>query len=117
LFSKVPRLESWFLNNTHPAHSQIVRYTDELNKMPYRQKFPKLEPKNIQFWFKNRRAKIKRTSGLSPTGASGLGGFSVAPTGTPPSLPTVVSANSTLPSPSMGHNSSALNIERLINAH
>jgi hypothetical protein len=21
--------------------------------MPYRQKFPKLEPKNVQFWFKN----------------------------------------------------------------
>ena len=26
----------------------------------YRKKFPKLEQKNIQFWFKNRRAKCKR---------------------------------------------------------
>lgn len=58
--TEVPRLEQWFSINTHPAHSQIVRYTQELNGMPYRQKFPKLEPKNIQFWFKNRRAKCKR---------------------------------------------------------
>ncbi|XP_074596870.1 SATB1_N and homeodomain domain-containing protein dve [Brevipalpus obovatus] len=58
--SEVPRLEQWFLENTHPTHSQIVQYTDKLNNLPYRLKFPKLEPKNIQFWFKNRRAKIKR---------------------------------------------------------
>jgi len=25
-----------------------------------RQKFPRLESKNVQFWFKNRRAKCKR---------------------------------------------------------
>ena len=30
--------------------------------MAYRHKFPKLEHKNIQFWFKNRRAKCKRLS-------------------------------------------------------
>lgn len=58
--TEVPRLEQWFSQSTHPSHSQIVCYTDELNKLPYRQKFPKLEPKNIQFWFKNRRAKFKR---------------------------------------------------------
>ncbi|XP_021000719.1 homeobox protein dve-1 isoform X2 [Parasteatoda tepidariorum] len=58
--SEVPRLEQWFSANTHPSHSQIVRFTQELNSMQYRQKFPKLEPKNIQFWFKNRRAKCKR---------------------------------------------------------
>ncbi|QQP35949.1 Putative LOC100122637, partial [Caligus rogercresseyi] len=50
----------WFLHNTHPSHSMIARYTDELNRLPYRQKFPALEQTNIQFWFKNRRAKCKR---------------------------------------------------------
>lgn len=60
--TEVPRLEQWFSVNTHPTHSQIVRYTDELNRLQYRMKFPKLEPKNIQFWFKNRRAKFKRLS-------------------------------------------------------
>ncbi|XP_022235024.1 uncharacterized protein LOC106475108, partial [Limulus polyphemus] len=60
--TEVPRLEQWFAINTHPSHSMIVRFTHELNVMPYRQKFPKLEPKNIQFWFKNRRAKCKRLS-------------------------------------------------------
>lgn len=58
--SEVPRLEEWFMLNTHPSHALIARYTDELNALPYRQKFPKLEQKNIQFWFKNRRAKCKR---------------------------------------------------------
>lgn len=58
--TEVPKLEQWFSANTHPAHSQIVRFTQDLNSMQYRQKFPKLEPKNIQFWFKNRRAKCKR---------------------------------------------------------
>ena len=67
--SEVPRLEQWFTLNTHPTHSQIVKYTDELNQLPYRQKFPKLEPKNIQFWFKNRRAKYKRLN--LPCSASG----------------------------------------------
>ncbi|KAH7636661.1 hypothetical protein HUG17_6867 [Dermatophagoides farinae] len=111
--SEVPRLESWFMSNTHPAHSQIVRYTDELNKMPYRQKFPKLEPKNIQFWFKNRRAKFKRTSGmntltmnLSTNSAVVTSSAASNASGTSPSL-----SNASI------HNSSALNIERLINAH
>ncbi|VVC45465.1 Hypothetical protein CINCED_3A023372 [Cinara cedri] len=58
--SEVPRLEQWFELNTHPSHSLIAKYTDELNRMPYRQKFPRLESKNVQFWFKNRRAKCKR---------------------------------------------------------
>ncbi|XP_035705703.1 uncharacterized protein LOC110847017 isoform X3 [Folsomia candida] len=58
--TEVPRLEQWFALNTHPSHNLILKYTEELNRMPYRQKFPKLEPKNVQFWMKNRRAKCKR---------------------------------------------------------
>ncbi|EFN69149.1 DNA-binding protein SATB1, partial [Camponotus floridanus] len=58
--TEVPRLEYWFKRSTHPSHALILSYTEELNKMPYRQKFPRLEPKNVQFWFKNRRAKNKR---------------------------------------------------------
>ncbi len=41
----------------------ISRYTDDLNAMPYRQKFPKLEQKNIQFWFKNRYDKKSISDG------------------------------------------------------
>ncbi|XP_013194755.2 homeobox protein dve-1 [Amyelois transitella] len=58
--SEVPVLEQWFNMNTHPSHNLILKYTEELNRMPYRQKFPRLESKNVQFWFKNRRAKCKR---------------------------------------------------------
>ncbi|XP_022254007.1 uncharacterized protein LOC111083029 [Limulus polyphemus] len=54
-----PRMEQWFTLNTHPSHRIVVCLTHELNVMPYCQKFPKLKPKNIHFWFKNRRAKCK----------------------------------------------------------
>ena len=60
--TEVPRLEDWFSQNSHPSHQQICFYTEELNKLMYRHKFPKLEHKNVQFWFKNRRAKCKRLS-------------------------------------------------------
>lgn len=69
--TEVPRLEQWFSLNTHPSHNLILKYTEELNRMPYRQKFPRLEPKNVQFWFKNRRAKCKRLKmSLFETGPS-----------------------------------------------
>ena len=58
--TEVPRLEEWFLGNTHPSQALIARYTDDLNSQPYRNKFPRLEQKNIQFWFKNRRVKSVR---------------------------------------------------------
>uniref|UniRef100_A0A1B0CQV1 Putative dual specificity protein kinase spla n=1 Tax=Lutzomyia longipalpis TaxID=7200 RepID=A0A1B0CQV1_LUTLO len=58
--TEVPKLEQWFAMNTHPSHNLILKYTEDLNRMPYRQKFPRLESKNVQFWFKNRRAKCKR---------------------------------------------------------
>lgn len=70
--SEVPMLERWFLQNTHPCHTTILRYTDELNRQSYRQKFPRLEPKNVQFWFKNRRAKTKRLRSGSLTADCGL---------------------------------------------
>lgn len=58
--SEVPRLEKWYKENSHPTQTQILGYTESLNTLPYRSKFPKLEHKNVQFWFKNRRAKEKR---------------------------------------------------------
>lgn len=66
--SEIPRLEQWFMMTSHPSRSQIERFTEELNKLEYRRKFPRLEAKNLQFWFKNRRAKQKRlTTGPNPT--------------------------------------------------
>lgn len=58
--TEVPRLEEWFQKNRHPSQHDFLDYTDTLNGMLYRQKSPKLEMKNVQFWFKNRRAKDKR---------------------------------------------------------
>lgn len=58
--TEIPRLEQWFSITTHPSHEEIEHFTRELNAMEYRQRFPKLEPKNIQFWFKNRRARAKK---------------------------------------------------------
>ncbi len=58
--TEVPRLEQWFSANSHPPNSMILRFTQELNSMPYRQKFPPLSESSVRFWFKNRRAKCKR---------------------------------------------------------
>ena len=41
-----------------------ARISDEMLFHFLRTKFPKLEDKNIQFWFKNRRAKFKRLNSL-----------------------------------------------------
>ncbi|KAJ6642292.1 Homeobox protein dve-1 [Pseudolycoriella hygida] len=75
--TEVPKLEQWFAMNTHPSHNLILKYTEDLNRMPYRQKFPRLESKNVQFWFKNRRAKCKRLkmSLYDPVPMSALGPF------------------------------------------
>ena len=58
--SEIPKLEKWFAEDTHPSSYMIEKYTEELNRSEYRQRFPKLEPKNVQLWFKNHRAKVKR---------------------------------------------------------
>lgn len=58
--SEIPKLEKWFIDDTHPSSYMIDKYCEELNSSEYRQKFPKLEPKNVQLWFKNHRAKVKR---------------------------------------------------------
>ena len=58
--TEIPRLERWFNEDTHPSAFMIEQFTEELNRSPYRQRFPSLEPKNVQLWFKNHRAKVKR---------------------------------------------------------
>ncbi|XP_069106867.1 homeobox protein dve-1-like [Argopecten irradians] len=58
--TEIPKLEKWFTEDTHPSSYMIDKYCEDLNRSEYRQKFPKLEPKNVQLWFKNHRAKVKR---------------------------------------------------------
>lgn len=58
--SEIPKLEKWFGEDTHPSSYMIEKYTEELNRSEYRHRFPRLEPKNVQLWFKNHRAKVKR---------------------------------------------------------
>lgn len=65
--TEIPKLERWFSEDTHPSSYVIEKFTDELNRSPYRQRFPKLEPKNLQLWFKNHRAKMKRHRDLVPS--------------------------------------------------
>lgn len=49
------------MDDTHPSSYMIDKYTEELNKSAYRRRFPCLEAKNVQLWFKNHRAKVKRS--------------------------------------------------------
>lgn len=66
--SEVPILEHYFSIETYPDHYLIEKICENLNKGEYRYKFPKLESRNIQLWFKNHRAKLKRlkTHGSTP---------------------------------------------------
>ncbi|CAG5130437.1 unnamed protein product [Candidula unifasciata] len=74
--TEIPKLEKWFTEDTHPSAFMIDKYCEELNKCEYRHKFPKLEPKNVQLWFKNHRAKVKRmkVSGDDHADHNGTGG-------------------------------------------
>ncbi|CAF0764196.1 unnamed protein product [Brachionus calyciflorus] len=63
--SEVPILEHYFSIETYPDHYLIEKICDILNKGEYRYKFPKLEARNIQLWFKNHRAKLKRLKGAT----------------------------------------------------
>ncbi|XP_046869181.1 uncharacterized protein LOC124461765 [Drosophila willistoni] len=33
--TEAPKLEQWFAMNTHPSHNLILKYTEDLNTMPY----------------------------------------------------------------------------------
>ncbi|GFS08792.1 DNA-binding protein SATB2 [Elysia marginata] len=72
--TEIPKLEKWFLEDTHPSAFMIDKFCEELNTCEYRHKFPKLEPKNVQLWFKNHRAKVKRMKTVSTSDGSGGGG-------------------------------------------
>jgi len=74
--SEIPKLEQWFIKDTHPSHYVIEQICDDLNRGEFRSRYPKLSPKNIQLWFKNHRAKVKRMrvgggAQLSPNMLSG----------------------------------------------
>lgn len=68
--SEVPILEHYFSIETYPDHYLIEKICENLNKGEYRFKFPKLESRNIQLWFKNHRAKLKRLKSTPSTTSS-----------------------------------------------
>ena len=68
--SEVPILEHYFSIETYPDHHLIEKICENLNKGEYRFKFPKLESRNIQLWFKNHRAKLKRLKSTPSTTTS-----------------------------------------------
>lgn len=82
--SEIPKLEQWFNKDTHPSHYVIEQICDDLNRGEFRSRYPKLSPKNIQLWFKNHRAKVKRmrVGGNLSLSFSNVGSPSMSP---PPS--------------------------------
>ncbi|KAL7669057.1 hypothetical protein ACOME3_009726 [Neoechinorhynchus agilis] len=60
--TEIPILEKWFAVDTHPSQALIKTICEEMNRGPYRSQYQKLKPRNIQLWFKNHRAKLKRNS-------------------------------------------------------
>lgn len=61
--TELPALKRWFEETPHPSWLQIDHFTEALNAMPYRQTYPAVTSHNVKIWFKNRRAKNKRTGG------------------------------------------------------
>ena len=57
LETEIPRLEMWFQDNPNPNYELVVKYTNYLNKQPFRTG-PTLQlvPENIRVWFKYQRA-------------------------------------------------------------
>lgn len=77
--SEIPKLEQWFTKDTHPSHYVIEQICDDLNRGEFRSRYPKLSPKNIQLWFKNHRAKVKRMRVGGGLNFSGVGSPQLSP--------------------------------------
>ena len=77
--SEIPKLEQWFTKDTHPSHYVIEQICDDLNRGEFRSRYPKLSPKNIQLWFKNHRAKVKRMRVGGGINFSGVGSPQLSP--------------------------------------
>ncbi|CAF0944861.1 unnamed protein product [Rotaria sp. Silwood1] len=57
---ETPRLLQIFTDTKHPTRYQIASICESLNSLPCRKGKKALEPYNIQYWFKNARAALKR---------------------------------------------------------
>ncbi|CAF1182144.1 unnamed protein product [Adineta steineri] len=57
---ETPRLLQIFTDTKHPTRYQIASICETLNALPCRKGKKALEPYNIQYWFKNARAALKR---------------------------------------------------------
>ncbi|PAA50878.1 hypothetical protein BOX15_Mlig006878g4 [Macrostomum lignano] len=71
--TEIPQLEIWFNEDSHPSSAQFQLYAQILNSMPFRQRQPPLEAKNVQLWFKNHRAKVKRERAPEATSVTEAG--------------------------------------------